>query len=303
MLFIDGHADTASELLDRGKSLSKNDLHIDLDRMPKGYTQVFAAYIDKEYYDAPMARAEAIIENFRAEIEKNSDRITLCTNNAERLDAIRSGKRAAFLSLEGGEPIKSTEDVERLYDMGVRIASLTWNYENQLAGGADSDAGLTVLGKAVIEEFEKKGIIPDLSHLNRRSFWDVMNIVKKPVIATHSCSDSVFGHRRNLTDEQFGAICEKGGVVGINFYPEFLTGGNTAYPRDIFAHIDRFLSLGGEDHIGLGSDFDGVGCLPKGISGIGSMNILFEEMQKYGYNDSLIEKICYANFERILSLM
>ena len=302
MLFIDGHADTASELLDRGKALFENDLHIDLLRIPKGYTQVFAAYIAKDYYDEPMARAEAIIENLKAEIQKNSDRISLCTTNKERLSALKDGKAAAFISLEGGEPIKSLEDVERLYNLGVRIASLTWNYENHLAGGADSDGRLTDFGRSVIAQFEKMGIIPDLSHLNRESFWDVMGITKMPVLATHSCSDSVFSHRRNLTDEQFCAICKNGGVVGINFYPEFLTGGKAGM-KDIISHIDRFLSLGGENHIGLGSDFDGISCLPEDMSGVESMNILVEELQKCGYNDRLVEKICYANFERILSLM
>lgn len=303
MLFIDGHCDTASKLLDGGKALSGNDLHIDLSRIPGGYTQVFAAYIGKEYYDKPMARAEAIIENFKAEIAKNSDKISLCTNNKERLDALKKGKTAAFLSLEGGEPIESVEDVGKLYDMGIRIASLTWNYENQLAGGAESDGRLTMLGRRVIEEFNKKGIILDLSHLNRKSFWDVLRVSKWPVVATHSCSDSVCSHGRNLTDEQFAAICARGGVVGINFYPEFLTGSRTAHIKDITLHIDRFLSLGGENHIGLGSDFDGVGCLPQDLGGVEDMSLLLSEFQKHGYSDRLIEKICYANFERILRLL
>ncbi len=303
MLFIDGHCDTAAELLDQKKSLLENDLHIDLMRMQKGYTQVFAAYIAKEYYDNPMARAEAIIGNIKAEIEKNADRICLCTTNTERLDAIKNGKSAAFLSLEGGEPIGNIDDVGTLYDMGVRIASLTWNYENQLAGGAESKGRLTPLGRKVVEEFNKKGIILDISHLNRESFWDVLRVNNWPMLATHSCSDSVSGHGRNLTDEQFVALCAKGGVVGINFYPQFLVGGATAYINDIILHIDRFLSLGGENHIGLGSDFDGVDCLPQDLGGIEAMGSLVDAFEKHGYSTSLIEKICYGNFERIFRLM
>ena len=303
MLFIDGHADTASELLDGGKALFKNDLHIDLSRIPKGYTQVFAAYIAKEYYDEPMARAEAIVGYLKAEIEKNCDRIRLCTNNKERLSVLKDGKTAAFLSLEGGEPIKSLEGVDKLYNLGIRISSLTWNYENQLAGGADTNGRLTAFGEEVVREFEKKGIILDLSHLSRESFWDVMKIATKPMLATHSCSDAICSHRRSLTDEQFMAICEKDGVVGINFYPEFLTGGRVATVDDILLHIDRFLSLGGEDHIGLGSDFDGVDYLPTDLSGVESMNMLVRKFEEHGYGSRLIEKICYANFERILSLM
>lgn len=302
-MFIDAHCDTASVLLDNRKVLKKNDCHLDLTRMPKGYTQIFAAYIAPEYHNAPMNRAIAIIDKLRFEVEKKTNKIELCTDNAQREAALKNGNVAAFISLEGGEPIKTAADVEKLYEMGVRFVSLTWNGANHLAGGVDSEKRLTEQGRKIIEKMCKMGMIVDVSHLNEQSFWDVMRVTSWPVVATHSCARSVCDNKRNLTDEQFSAICSRGGVVGINFYPKFLNRRNKAYIKNIIKHIDHFLKLGGENHIGLGSDFDGVDVLPQDLSGIQDMQNLAEAFKEHGYSDKLIDKICYGNFERILRLL
>ncbi|MDO4618585.1 MAG: dipeptidase [Clostridia bacterium] len=302
MKFIDAHSDTASVMLDSKKGLKNNGLHFDLDRVPANHTQILAAYIAPKYHSAPMDRFMAIVENLKDVISK-TDGIELCLDNEMREKVIAEGKTAAFLSLEGAELIKSVADVETIYNAGVRIVSLTWNGANQLAGGVDSGERLSVLGRRVIEAMCEKGIIVDVSHLNEQSFWDVLRVNKWPLVATHSCSKSVFNHKRNLTDEQFNAICSRGGVVGINFYPKFLNGRRKAYIKNILKHIDHFLSLGGENHIGLGSDFDGVDCLPQDLSGVGDMNVLVDAMRSHGYSEELIEKICYKNFERILRLV
>ncbi len=302
-MFIDAHCDTASVLLDSKKLLKKNDLHFDLTRVPEGYTQVFAAFIDPKFHGSAMERAEAIIAKLKSEIGKKTNKIELCLNNQMRLEALENGNTAAFISLEGCEPIEKIEDVEKLYNLGVRIAALTWNGKNQLAGGVDSDERLTDFGRKVIAEFCKFGILVDVSHLNEQSFWDVLRVTSWPVIATHSCSKAVFKHKRNLTDEQFSAIASRGGVVGINFYPKFLNGRKKAYIKNIIKHIDHFLALGGENHIGLGSDFDGVDCLPQDLTGVEGMAVLKESFKEHGYSDELIDKICYANFERILRLL
>lgn len=302
-MFIDGHCDTASVLLDEKKVLKKNDLQLDLSRMDKKQTQLFAAFIAPEYYDKPFARAEAIITRLKKEFDKKTNKIELCTTNDERLAALERGNRAAFISLEGGEAIEKIEDVERLYDMGVRFAAPVWNNANKIAGGVDSDSGLTTYGRYVIKEFDRLGIITDLSHLNERSFWEVMRVVKYPPVASHSCSASVHAHPRNLTDEQFCAICNRGGVVGVNFYTTFLNGRKKAKISNVIKHIDRFVKLGGEDHIGFGSDFDGVDSLPEGLSGVQDMPKLLAALSDKGYSDTLINKICYGNFERVMRVL
>ena len=139
----------------------------------------------------------------------------------------------------------------------------------------------------------KIGMTVDVSHLSEKSFWEVAEISKKPIVATHSNSKPICGHVRNLTDDQFLKIKETGGVVGINFYPLFL--GDNIFC--IKKHIDRFLELGGEDNIGLGSDFDGVESLPEGINGVQDMKKIIDMLP---YSDEIKEKIAYKNFIRVI---
>lgn len=304
-MFIDAHCDTASVMLDNKKVLKKNDLHFDLTRAPQGYTQVFAAYIAPEYYDDPMARTMAILNLMKKEIDKKTNRAELCTNSAERTIALENGNMPVFLSLEGAEAIKTAEDVKRIYDAGVRFVALTWNNSNHLAGGVldEEGTGLSVLGRRMIYEMEKLGMIIDVSHLNDRSFWDVARVTSYPIIASHSCSRTICRNKRNLTDEQFKAICVKGGVVGINLYSDFLVSRGKAQIKHIIKHIDHFLKLGGENHIGIGSDFDGMNKPVEGISGVEDMPKLIEAFRANGYSERLIDKICFGNFERVMRLL
>ena len=209
----------------------------------------------------------------------------------------------AFLSLEGGEAIENKEALLELYDEGVRLIALSWNYKNKICAGVleqDESLGVTDFGKEIISLMNNLGIIIDVSHLNDKSFWDVLALSKKPVIASHSNARAVCSNRRNLSDEQFLAIKRSGGVVGINFYPDFLRNDGNASIEDIIKHIEHFLALGGEDFLSIGADFDGVSYLPQNIRGAEDMYMLFEEMLKCGYKEDVIKKISYTNMERFL---
>ncbi len=293
MEFFDAHADTISELLDKNAELLRNDLHIDAKRLLAypAYTQVFAAFIAPRYRDSAMERAEAIIEKFYAETQKCG--ITVCKSYSDWENAKTPIK--AFLSLEGGEPIRTVEDLNKLYELGVRMIAPTWNFKNKIACGVmeKEDTGLSAFGEKIVCEMNRLGIIIDVSHLSERSFWDVCRITKRPICASHSNSKSVKDNLRNLTDEQFVAIAKTGGVIGINFYPPFL--GDSI--EDIVRHIDHFLSLGGEDNIGLGSDFDGVDCLPDGICGAEDMGRIVKMLP---YSAKIREKIAFRNFLRVI---
>ena len=145
-------------------------------------------------------------------------------------------------------------------------------------------------------------MIADLSHASDETFWDVLKVSQKPVLVSHSNARSLCNHPRNITDEMFLALCENHGVLGINFYPPFLENQpQKADLESIFHHIEHFLELGGENHIGFGSDFDGVDSLPKGITDFSSFGNIINEMEKRNYPKELIEKICYKNMMRILS--
>lgn len=299
---IDTHCDTASEALDKGVGFCGGGLHVDLDKM-RGvrYTQFFAAYIAPQYSGTAFGRACAIINKVKSEAERSCGRMALCKSFEDYEK--NASKVRAFLSLEGGEAIEDIDALGKLYDEGVRFAALTWNFSNRIASGVlepDEKRGLTDFGRDVVSEMNRLGMIIDVSHLNDKSFWDIIEESKKPVIASHSNARAVCKNKRNLTDEQFFAIKEKGGFVGINFYPAFLSDKPGAGIDDVIRHIDHFLSLGGEDNIGIGADFDGVDCLPRGVTGVHDVCRVFDEMLRRGYGEELVNKISYTNMERIL---
>lgn len=293
MKIFDAHCDTASKILDENKNLFDNDLHVDLKRLSTNKSiQVFAVFIDPLYKDNAMERAEAIIKNFLMEAEKNN--LPVCKSFEEVQH--KRGRIKAILSLEGGEPIESLEDIDYLKSRGVLMIAPTWNYKNKLATGIleREDTGLSDFGKKAIKRMNELAILIDVSHLSEKSFWDVCNLSQKPVCASHSNSKSITDNPRNLTDEQFVKIRDMQGCVGINLYPPFL-GDDIRYAID---HINHFLSLGGEDNIGIGCDFDGIDRLPRGIKGCQDMESFIKNLP---YSLKIRKKIAYKNFLRVLS--
>ena len=278
---FDAHCDTLCKFADRGGNILKNEYNVDKERMMqyKAYTQIFACFIAPEYHDNPKARFEKLYSAFKAQDFSGINPI---------------------LSLEGGEPIESIEDVDYLNECGVKCIALTWNNKNKIAGGADdTESGLTQFGKDVIRRMEKLGILVDVSHLNDKSFYEVADFATRPIIATHSDSRSLCSHKRNLTDDMFKIICESGGCVGINFHPGFLDESGSADVSTVIKHIEYFMSLDGVDAIGMGSDFDGIPATPDGLGGVEGMCRIFDALRELGTEKEVIEKISHANFERV----
>ncbi|MCH5185114.1 MAG: dipeptidase [Oscillospiraceae bacterium] len=306
MRIFDAHCDTACEIFDKKCGLYENSLHFDIRRTGNydGYTQVFAVYADPKHKDRILERSLEVIDYFICETDKNSDSISLCKNGNDMRDAVMLGKRAAFLALEGADAVTSAEILHIFYRLGVRVISPVWNVSNHIATSVTEEnpaEGLTEFGKRIFKEMTEMGIIADVSHTSDRTFWDIMSISRLPVIATHSNSRTVSAHRRNLSDEQFTAVVRSGGCVGINLYPFFLSLKKEAAVDDIIRHIEHFCSIGGENNIGLGCDFDGVDILPEGISGIQDISKIFDTLAVRGYSDELINKIACANFERVFA--
>jgi len=188
------------------------------------------------------------------------------------------------------------KNISMLAEHGVKMATLTWNDSNCIGGGADTqETGLTDFGKECIEEFENQQIIIDVSHASDRTFYDVMECATKPIAASHSNSRTVCNHRRNLTDTQFIEIVRRNGIVGINFHKDFLSiNRDSASLSDVIKHTEHFLSLGGENVICIGSDFDGADPI-KELSNINKIQNLYESFLKIGYNEQLVQKIMYNN--------
>ena len=160
------------------------------------------------------------------------------------------------------------------------------------------------MGRQAVLVCNESNILIDVSHLSERGFWDVVELSKKPIIASHSDAKGVYNDRyhRNLSDKQFRAIILSGGVCGINLYPDFLAP-HGARITDIIRHIEHFLSLGGQDHVGLGSDFDGIEKTPEGIKNVSDIAKLFNELSRLGYSDELLKKISYRNFMRVFGFI
>ncbi len=302
---FDAHCDTIAKLVDFGGELRKNSYHFDFNRIQKSgrYIQVFAAFVDKkEINKTPKARAIELIDKYYEELDKNTDIAAHCTNAAEIEKALLQNKIAALLSVEGGEAVEgSVENLRILYRLGVRIMTLTWNYSNEICDGIGEarGGGLTEFGKSVVEEMNRLGMLIDVSHISVKGFWDVIELSNQPIVATHSNAKELCENPRNLDDEQIKAIFSIDGCVGINFYPPFVSGQRCTV-EEIVNHIEYLLELGGENNIGFGSDFDGIGSLPDGICGVEEIGKIVDEMLRRGFREELIGKITHENFMRVI---
>lgn len=194
-------------------------------------------------------------------------------------------------------------------DLGIKAITLTWNYSNNLGEGASkiyndkketpSSGGLTELGKKVVGEMNRLGMIVDVSHIDEGTFWDVINVSKSPIIASHSGIDNIKSHNRNLTDKQLKALADNGGVIGIVFYPDFLSDSDDVYVSNIVDHIDYAVDLIGIEHVGLGSDFDGA-TTPKDMKDSSDMYKIKDELKNRDYSDKDIDKILSRNMLRVI---
>ncbi len=305
MKIFDMHCDTLQKLTDFGGDLLENSYHFDIKRakLPDvDYIQTFAAFVDCESdLLPPFERCEQLIDTYYNQIDKNKDAIMHCQNGSDIKTAFDSKRIASFLSIEGGEVIDGKiENLRYFFRKGVRIMTLCWNYDNEICGGIENNnCGLTPFGKSVVKEMNRLGMLIDVSHASEQSFWDVVEASEKPIAATHSNAKNICGHKRNLTDEQICAIIKQGGCVGINFYSDFISE-NKCKISDLLRHIEHILSLGGENNIGIGSDFDGMARLPQGVRGVEDICRVIDEMQNCGYSDLLIKKIMADNFLNLM---
>lgn len=300
MKYFDLHCDTITECLEKNQPLLENGFQLSLRKGQELFPwfQCFAAWIPDELRGgAAVERFQQIYRRFRWEIDENFRTVMQCVSPADFDRAEREHKIGAVFTVEGAAALGGkAENIQLFSEYGVKVVTLTWNGENEIGSGAmdPNPHGLTSFGKEVVQQLENHGIIPDVSHASDPLFYDVAEQTEGPLLATHSNSRALCSHPRNLTDEQFCVIRDRGGLVGLNFYPVFLDASGTAGKNQILAHADHFLSLGGEDVLAIGSDFDGA-SMPEGISGIESVKALADYFSDYGYSDRVIEKIFYTN--------
>ena len=328
------HCDTISELADAGENASggretglcKNSGQLDLKRMRQsGYLlQNFALFVDigkctpwtaeaSRKAPTPWERVCRLHEVCLQELEKNRDVIApvLCYEDILRNEM--NGKMSALLTVEEGAVCGgSIERLRELYDMGVRMMTLTWNYPNALGWpatcrslgqrGEDNAKGLTKTGRAFVTEMDRLGMIVDVSHLSDAGFDDVLECTKKPLVASHSNARAVCSSLRNLTDDRIRRLAERGGCMGLNYYDKFLLDGGSRDPEELWEaivlQVKHITNVGGPEVLGLGSDFDGIPVNPA-LPGAEAMPQLWERLKTAGFTESRLDGIFWKNVLRV----
>jgi len=330
MKVIDMHCDTLFELniarkIGPIKSFLKNDLHIDLEKLQKGdyLLQGFAAYVDLLATKNPLVSALEEIDIFYQIINAYPTQIAQVKTYHDILENQKAGKISAMLTMEeGGICLGNLSVLRMLYELGVRMMTLTWNYENELGYPnfvphsndndstyrANTENGLKEKGIEFVQEMERLHMIVDVSHLSDVGFWDVAKHTQRPFIASHSNARAISPHVRNLTDEMLRTIGDRGGLLGINYCAAFLDNKENEIECQsnvsiMAEHILYIKKIAGLDIIGLGSDFDGISCELE-LKDASYLPLLEQELIRKGFHESEIEKIFYKNalkvFEELL---
>ncbi len=321
-LLIDTHNDVTSKTvtgLDIG--VRANSGHTDVPRLREGGVGAvfFAAYVAPTYAkdNHSANRALQMIDTVRHDIVAgHPDDFALALTADDVVAAHKRGKIAALIGIEGGHAIEDSPRLLRdFYLLGVRYMTLTHTNTN---GWADSSGdtrdksvqrhnGLNELGKQVIAEMNRLGMIVDISHVADKTFWDALEVSKAPIFASHSSCRALCDVPRNMTDEMIGALAKKGGVIQINFNCGFLTARASdensrvrATLADVVAHIDHAVKIAGVDGVGIGSDFDGVMCTPEGLDDVSKFPNLTRALLEKGYSAADIRKIYGGNTLRLM---
>lgn len=327
MKTADMHCDTISELYRKRKlgskeGLEENSGHVDLGKLRAGDSllQNFALFVNLGKTDSPWEDALEMADLYEEELKLHEDKAAPVYGYEDIEKNSREGKISALLTVEEGGICKgSLERLRYLYARGVRMMTLTWNYPNEIGypainaqnygkddvffyRKADREHGLTEKGKEFVSEMEHMGMIVDVSHLSDAGFYDVLQLTKKPFAASHSNARAVSPWVRNLTDDMIRKLADRGGIMGLNFCPDFLeeVSPGEENPGSIAAivrHVKHIMNVGGAECIGLGSDFDGIdghrelpdfSCMPR----------LEDALRKSGLTEEDVERIFYRNVLR-----
>jgi len=301
-------------------------------------------------------RTLAMIDVIHAFVERNPARVKLVAGAAELRAAAADNKIAILIGVEGAHALGDVATVDlaknrlrELYQQGVRYLTITWSNSNILAGSSGDDGrdrGLTDLGRAVIAEMNDLGMLVDVSHVSDRAFFEILEVSRLPVIASHSSMRSITDNPRNVTDEMLLAVAQNDGLVAINFSSGFLDNAwqtqfedvkarhksaldelsasfddeleasmavwsreselaATVRPRvplsSLIDHMDHALRIAGPEHVGLGSDFDGVEAVPEGIDDVAQFPAITRALLNRGYSEEVAINVLGGNILRVLA--
>lgn len=315
--YIDMHCDSLLRVLEQGTDSLYDGVGMQsISKMRKAgqMCQFFALFFRPEWRTEQEQYFQTLRNALYEQVELHAEEIAMA-HNYEEIQANRAlGRASAVLTIEDGRIVNGRlEKLQELYKLGVRSMALTWNHDNCFGYPNSKDImimkrGLTDFGKRAIEEMNRLGMLIDVSHLSDGGFWDVAFLSEKPFIASHSNCRALVPHPRNLTDDMIVCLAQKGGVAGVNLYPPFVSRENITeskpqlyswYIEDLAAHVLHFIKVGGEDCVGIGTDFDGVECRVE-IDEPAKMEYLFHALREKGMTSRQLEKFAYGNVLRVI---
>lgn len=310
---IDLHCDTLMKVAKSGNLDENEKAHVSLRGLQEGGValQCFADFVPTGIFPKPIRKVAVnmmfnkFYKNYQKMMAYHADTMFPVLSKADLDKCGKDGKIGVLLTIEDGGVLgEKIGNVEKYYNKGVRLVTLTWNHENAIGYPNSNEAeimnkGLKPYGKEVVKEMERLGMVVDVSHVSDGVFWDVAEMATKPFLASHSNSRAVCGHKRNMTDEMIKALADKGGVMGLNMAPEFV-GAVEGITRleDLVTQILHIRNVGGSDVLALGSDFDGIhGALD--IAGPQDWGMLDAALKEAGLSEDELDKMWYANAERV----
>ena len=281
--------------------------HTDIERLRRGMVgaQFWSVYIPYASVDSGPARMQLeeidialqIIRRYPDVFEQAFD-----ASDVERIFA--SGRIASLLGMEGGHAIETSPGALRAFHaLGVRYMTLTHNGTLDWADAANDEArhgGLTPFGREVVREMNRLGMLVDLSHTSPETMNDALDVSEAPVIWSHADTRGLRDHPRNVPDQVLRRLPDNGGVVMITFVPTFLTDRDEATIADVADHIEHVVELAGVDHVGIGSDFDGITATPVGLEDVSTYPALFAELSRRGWSDGDMAKVAGENLLRVM---
>ncbi|MCA9035443.1 MAG: dipeptidase [Planctomycetaceae bacterium] len=323
MLF-DGHNDLPWEVRTKANSSFDNldisqrqpSIHTDIPRLREGgvKAQFWSVYVpsDTMVTGDALSQTLAQISIVQQMLKRYPDDFELAStaNDIERI--VAEGKIASMMGVEGGHSIEGElQNLHRLYDLGCRYMTLTHSKSLEWADSATDDPranGLSDFGLAVIAEMNKLGMVIDLSHVSPETMKQALKASKAPVMFSHSSARAITDHPRNVPDDVLKLTAANGGVVMVNFFSRFVIPTDLAVRdeeahgtiHDVVDHIEHIIRIAGEDHVGLGSDFDGVPRLPDQLESVATYPRISQELVNRGYNARQIQKLLGGNMMRVL---
>ena len=361
-IVIDTHADTPQRFVDEHWNFTDplNGGMLNYDSARKGNlgAQFFSIWIDPGQYpaNASARRTLELIDGTLEQVRKAPDKLQLCTTPDQIVAAHNQGKFCVMMGIEGGHSIENSLGLLRnYYRLGVRYMTLTWSNTNDWAdssGDIDDPTvkhhnGLTPFGKDVVREMNRIGMMVDISHVSDKTFWDVLETTKVPVIASHSSARALTNAQRNMTDDMIRAVAKNNGVVMVNFFPAFIDeqwrqAWNAQKPErqkaqdaleaeykakglpvpyaasdkidrefaakigrapfnSLIDHFDHIIKVAGIDHVGIGTDFDGIPVPPDGIDSAADLPKITAALMARGYTADDMKKMLGGNLMRVFS--